>query len=253
MIKYFRNWLRNKGCDVIRFSEKHLSATLDEGEKEIYRRVKGFTMTSPPSVFSLINATKYVVNSKIDGAFVECGVWRGGTMMAIAETLKSMGAADRLLYLYDTYEGMSAPTEDDISFKGANASEEFQEKKTDVDASDWCLASIEEVTRNILSTGYEKSLVQFIKGKVEDTIPNEIPDKIALLRLDTDWYESTKHELEYLYPRLVPGGVLIIDDYGYWEGSKKAVDEYFTQNHISLLLNRVDDSVRIAIKPYQLS
>ncbi len=249
MIKSIRELIRSVGYDVIRFSEKHLSATLDEDEKEIYREVKGFSMTSPPSIFSLINATKYIVNSKIDGAFVECGVWRGGAMMAVAKTLKSMQAADRLLYLYDTYQGMSVPTDEDLSFKGDNASEEFQKRKTDSDASDWCLASIEEVTHNVISTGYDSSLVRFIQGKVEDTIPKEIPDKIALLRLDTDWYESTKHELEHLYPRLVPGGVLIIDDYGYWDGSRKAVDEYFAQNHISLLLNRVDDSVRIAIKP----
>jgi len=249
MIKYVRDWVRSRGYDVIRFSEKHLSATLDEGEKEIYRKVKGFTMTSPSSVFSLINATKYIVNSKTEGAFVECGVWRGGAMMAVAETLKTMRATNRNLYLYDTYQGMSAPTDEDISFMGYKASEVFQKRKTDNDVSDWCIASIEEVKHNVLSTGYDESLVKFIKGKVEDTIPDEVPDKIAMLRLDTDWYESTRHELEHLYPRLVPGGVLIIDDYGYWEGSKKAVDEYFERNDINLLLNRVCDSVRIAIKP----
>jgi hypothetical protein len=249
MFKYFRNWLRNRGYDVVRFSEKHLSATLDEDEKEIYRKVKNFTMTSPSSIFSLINATKYIVNSGIDGAFVECGVWRGGAMMAVAETLKSKDAEDRLLYLYDTYQGMTAPTDEDISYSGDKAYEEFQKMEAGAGGSGWCLASIEEVVHNVLATGYEKSLVRFIKGKVEDTIPSEIPKKIALLRLDTDWYESTKHELEHLYPLLASGGVLIIDDYGYWEGSKKAVDEYLAKNDINLLLNRVCDSVRIAIKP----
>jgi hypothetical protein len=85
-------------------------------------------------------------------------------------------------------------------------------------------------------------------GKVEDTIPADIPEKIALLRLDTDWYESTKHELIHLFPRLQKGGVLIIDDYGFWKGARKAVDEYFAENNIQILLNRIDDTGRMAIK-----
>jgi O-methyltransferase len=83
---------------------------------------------------------------------------------------------------------------------------------------------------------------------VEDTIPASVPEQIALLRLDTDWYESTKCELEILFPRLVKGGVIIIDDYGCWQGARKAVDEYFNKNNIAILLNRMDDTGRIGIK-----
>jgi hypothetical protein len=90
--------------------------------------------------------------------------------------------------------------------------------------------------------------MHFVKGKVEDTIPASTPDRIAILRLDTDWYASTRHELEHLYPLLAPGGVLIIDDYGHWEGCRQAVDEYFASRNLQVLLNRVDYTGRIAVK-----
>jgi hypothetical protein len=100
------------------------------------------------------------------------------------------------------------------------------------------------------STGYPQNRVRFIKGRVEETVPGEAPEQIALLRLDTDWYESTQHELEYLFPRLAPGGVLILDDYGHWAGARKAVDDYIALHKLPLLLCRIDMSGRIAIKPW---
>jgi O-methyltransferase len=87
---------------------------------------------------------------------------------------------------------------------------------------------LEDVRRNLLSTGYPEEKCHFIKGDVLKTIPHEAIDEIAILRLDTDWYESTRHELQHLYPKLTRGGVLIVDDYGHWQGCRKAVDEYFT-------------------------
>src|SRR5262249_46950150 len=162
-------------------------------------------------------------------AFVECGVWRGGSMMLAAETLKSLGDVSRSLYLYDTYEGMSKPTDKDVNFKNDSWRKGF----TFVEDQEYAVAerranslavSLEQVKQNFAQTGYPMDCVQFIKGKVEDTIPNVIPDQIALLRLDTDWYESTAHELNHLFPRLVEGGVLILDDYGHWKGAREAVD-----------------------------
>ena len=120
--------------------------------------------------------------------------------------------------------------------------------KDSSDTSTWCYSPIEDVKKNVLSTGYPERNVHFIKGKVEDSIPGHIPEKIALLRLDTDWYESTKHEMTHLFPRLVQGGVLIIDDYGHWEGARRAVDEYCADNGIHILLNRVDYTARIGVK-----
>lgn len=209
--------------------------------------VKDFTMTSPERINALVEAVRYLVRGDVDGAFVECGVWKGGSSMAMILALQSLDNATREIWLYDTYEGMSAPSEADVSISGEDALGTFSRLKTSDDASDWCKASIEVVTRNLLDTGYGRELLHFVKGKVQDTIPKDTPDKIALLRLDTDWYESTRHELLHLFPRIQPGGVLIIDDYGHWKGARKAVDEYIESNGISILLNRIDYTGRIGV------
>ena len=220
----------------------------DEDTIDIIRTVQPYSTTSVERLFALIHAVKYVVKANIPGSIVECGVWRGGSMMAVAHTLKRFGKGDIDLYLFDTYEGMTRPTEVDIDHAGNPAPIKFERKQRITSTSDWCYASIEEVQINLFSTGYNTDRLKFIKGKVEDTIPDSAPSQISLLRLDTDWYESTRHELMYLYPRLAAGGVLIVDDYGHWQGSKKATDEYFMQNNISLLLNRIDYTGRIAVK-----
>jgi hypothetical protein len=143
---------------------------------------------------------------------------------------------------------MTAPTELDTSIGGEAARQKFYESKISDDVSSWCLSPLEEVKKNLFSTGYERHKVHFIQGKVEETIPGTVPDEIALLRLDTDWYESTKHELIHLFPLLKPNGVLIIDDYGHWQGARRAVDEYISDNNIRILLNRIDYTGRIAVK-----
>jgi hypothetical protein len=105
------------------------------------------------------------------------------------------------------------------------------------------------VRNNVCGTGYPREKLHFVVGKVEDTIPATMPRKIALLRLDTDWYDSTKHELSHLFPLLRPQGVLIVDDYGHWQGARKAVDEYFAAHQTGILLHRIDYTGRIAVKP----
>ena len=131
-------------------------------------------------------------------------------MMAVAKTLLRQNRSDRRLWLFDTFEGMSEPTSRDVSAVGHSAQQDY--------GADWLRVSLEAVRTAVLATGYPAESVVFIRGKVEDTLPAQAPDRIALLRLDTDWYESTRHELEHLFPRLVRGGVLIIDDYGTWHG-----------------------------------
>lgn len=215
----------------------------------IIRRVQRYTMTTPEGVYALIQAVRYVLSRGLPGSIVECGVWRGGSMMAVALTLLQQQRDDIDLYLFDTYEGMSPPSEADVSFRGARAVEALQSKKRRKSDWLWAYAPLDEVKNTLASTGYPQSRIHFVKGRVEDTVPQHAPDQICLLRLDTDWYESTRHELVHLYPRLVSGGVLILDDYGYWRGARRAVDEYMRENGLNLLLNRVDMSVRIALKP----
>jgi hypothetical protein len=168
--------------------------------------------------------------------------------MAAIDTLIKAGDTKRDIYLYDTFEGMSEPTEHDKVFTGTGADELMSSSEREDPTSVWCYSALDEVQTNVGSLNYPKQLVHFVKGKVEDSIPQTLPGKIALLRLDTDWYESTKHELEHLYPLLVPGGVIIIDDYGHWEGARKAVDEYIQNQKLPLLLNRIDYTGRIGIK-----
>jgi len=169
-------------------------------------------------------------------------------MMAVALTLQSLNLRDRDLHLFDTFEGMPKPQELDVDMRGNSALAAFAETQLEGDTSDFCRATLPDVQAAMASTGYDPERVHFHKGKVEVTIPSAAPGQIALLRLDTDWYESTRHELEHLYPRLSPGGILIIDDYGHWRGARKAVDEYIEKCALSLFLSRIDYTGRIAVK-----
>ena len=214
----------------------------------IVRSIKHYTMTSPERVSALVDAVQFIVQNRIPGNIVECGVWRGGSMMAVALALKKAGDALRELYLFDTFEGMPSPSEEDIDLKGNSADTFFRKRQIGPDRSDFCRATFEDVQLAMNSTGYESALVHLVKGRVEETIPEHAPGTIALLRLDTDWYKSTKHELKHLFPRLSKHGVLIIDDYGHWQGARKAVDEYFEENRIPILLTRVDYTGRVAVK-----
>lgn len=216
---------------------------------EIFECCQPFTMTSVDRMFSLYTAVNYIIDNNISGHFAECGVWRGGSSMMIASTLLKRGVSNKKIFLYDTFEGMSAPTNNDVDVVGNDAASLLKINENTREGNIWCLADLNDVQSNMTLTGYPSSNITYVKGKVEDTIPSSSPDgDIALLRLDTDWYESTKHELIHLYPQLVKNGVLIIDDYGHWEGCKKAVDEYFQLNKLNMLLNRIDYTGRIAIK-----
>jgi O-methyltransferase len=218
----------------------------EEQDIELYRRVAPFTMTTPPRIYALVRAVEYVSARAIPGAVVECGVWRGGSMMAVALTLLRLGVTDRDLYLFDTFSGMTAPTEEDVRHSGERAADLLADESPDSDI--WAIASLDDVREAVLGVGYPAERIHFVEGPVEETLPADAPDEIALLRLDTDWYASTKHELVHLYPRLASGGVLILDDYGYWQGARRAVDEYVAENNIQLLLNRIDNTGRIALK-----
>ena len=205
-------------------------------------------MTSVERAHSLWAATKHVVTKDVAGDIVECGVWRGGSSMLAALTLLELGETAKRLWLYDTFEGMNAPTEHDVTIDGMSAASNWQQISGDPDSPVLAFAALDDVRANLTSTGIDPGRLTFVKGPVEDTIPDQIPEQIALLRLDTDWYESTKHELEHLWDRLSPGGVLIIDDYGHWAGAREAVDEFFCGRADRPLLVRVDYTGRVAIK-----
>lgn len=166
--------------------------------------------------------------------------------MAAALTCLQLGRGDMDLFLFDTFEGMSKPGEEDVQASTGELAAKLlatNDRKAEV----WAYAPFEDVRQNLQSTGYQPSHLHFVKGKVEDTIPGNAPDQISILRLDTDWYESTKHELVHLFPRLSKNGILIIDDYGAWAGARKAVDEYFANRGLKPFLARIDNTGRIYV------
>ncbi|WKN15052.1 TylF/MycF family methyltransferase [Streptomyces sp. JUS-F4] len=218
----------------------------DDEAKEIIRAVKPYSMTSPERLNAFILATRHIARHNIPGDIVECGVWRGGSMQACARTLLSVGETERDLYLFDTYEGMTPPTAEDLRRDGRPAQELLDAQGKDRPI--WAVASLEDVKAGFENIPYPKERVHYVQGRVEDTVPAQAPEQISILRLDTDWYASTKHELDHLYGRLVSGGVLLIDDYGYWQGSRQAVDEFLDKTGEQLLLLRMDEG-RIAVKP----
>lgn len=250
MIGLAKRVIRRMGYTIVPVEEvkPEFPPDFDDATQALCRLVRPFTMTSLERIFALRQAVLHVIHHKIPGSIVECGVWKGGSMMAVARTLRESGVTDRDLYLFDTFDGMPEPTTEDVTFWGHTAGDLMA--TSDKESSwVWAYAALDEVKRNLYSTGYPQARMSFVQGKVEDTIPQHVPGQIALLRLDTDWYESTRHELIHLYPRLSPGGVLIIDDYGHWAGSRKAVDEYVDQQGLQLMLQRVDYTGRICVKP----
>lgn len=199
-----------------------------------------FTMLSRERMYANYQAAKYVAQAQIPGDIVECGVWRGGSSMVFALTLLQHDPS-RTIRLYDTFAGMPEPTEHDYTPTKSAAALWAQHRKDGY--NEWGYASLEDVRRNLATTGYPN--LRYIEGMVEDTIPSEAPQRIAVLRLDTDLYESTRHELEHLYPLLSRGGVLMIDDYGEWAGARKAVDEHLRHD---IMLTRIDYPGRVGIK-----
>lgn len=209
---------------------------------EIFSAVRYFTLTTIERIYAVYTAVRHILAADVPGAFVECGVWRGGSTMAAMLTLQACGCSDRDVYLYDTFAGMTAPGENDwVLDKDGNRISVAQVGVKPV------VAPLDEVKTNIEILGYAGH-TYFVEGAVEDTIPAVCPDRIALLRLDTDWYESTRHELVHLYPRLSDGGILIVDDYGHFEGARKAVDEYFKEHGLHVFLSRIDCTGRLLVK-----
>ena len=204
------------------------------------------TMGSKDNLAATILATRYVCKNKIKGDFVECGVWRGGHGIAAALTFKLYNTKSKVICL-DTFLGMTKPSDDDFgNHNKLKAITEFNSYSRG-DHNEWCFASYEEVQANFLQAGVSKEDFQLIKGDVSETLTSFKPGAISFLRLDTDWYESTKTELKYLWPFLSVSGVLIVDDYGHWQGSKKAVDEFF-QSTPTILFHALDYTSRSGIK-----
>ena len=227
--------------------QENYIAEISNEENEILKKIKEFSMCSIPNHWAILQSIKYIASNKIDGDFVEAGVFKGGNLI-LMNYLNNKLTLSKKIFAYDTFEGMPEENKDfDFDIKNKSATDTRKAYKK----NEWCYASLNEVQNNLskFDKNYQDNLV-FVKGKVEQTLDNEnnIPKKISLLRLDTDFYESTKKEMEVLYPRLQNKGVLIIDDYGHWKGSKKAVDDYFKNDLNFKFFHRIDYASRLYIK-----
>jgi O-methyltransferase len=227
---------------------------LDRIERRILLETCFYTGQTAEVIAELVRAVRYVVKSEVPGDLVESGVEKGGSIVIMIRTLQSLGVSDRRIWMYDTFAGMPKPDEIDQVYAqtpvedGGLKSWELR-KDPDGRGSDWSRYSLEAAKDTIERTGYPASLLTYVKGLVEETVPAHAPERIALLRLDTNFYRSTRHELEHLYPRLSTGGVLILDDYGAQVGSRRATDEYFAKLNPPVLLMRIDENVRALVKP----
>jgi O-methyltransferase len=215
------------------------STTLALDHADLIASVKPLTKCSTERLVAMCHALRHVDAKNLRGDVVECGVWQGANLI-LARSI----SPQRRCWAYDTFEGMPAPGPHDRSRSGVLAGQAYKGKS----------AKSREAVKDILRGFgcWDDNLVRLVPGLVEETLQDSenIPKRIAVLRLDTDWYDSTRIELETLYPRLVPGGVLIIDDFGHWLGARKAVEEYF--NGHGPAWRELDYTGIMGIKPAQI-
>jgi hypothetical protein len=224
--------------------KKKVIIEVNNYEKKLINKCLQYSMTNFERMWSLIQSFHHVRQESLVGDFVECGVWKGGNIILLKKLIEKFNMKKNI-YGFDTFEGMVEPSFYDVNYNNKSAKKMFDEhKKKEIG---FAMCSLDDVKRNIKKNTKIDNIF-LIKGKVEDTLKNKrkLPKNISILRLDTDFYESTKIELEILFPRLVKGGVLIVDDYGFWKGAKKAVDEYFCGYR--QFMHYIDHSCRLLIK-----
>lgn len=251
MKKYIKFFFNKLGYSIAKnnLSDNLIPIEASAFEVDLIYKTKKYSMTDYKNLYLSTQAIKYISDANIAGDVVECGVWKGGHLI-IFKSLCEKYNLKKKLYGFDTFQGMIGASSEDVDYKGNKAIKIL--KDTPIDSNDrdniWCYSSLDEVKQNIVSICGNFKNINFIKGDVAKTLRDKknLPSKIALLRLDTDFYESTKIELEILYPLLQDGGILIIDDYGYWNGARKAFDEYFS--NIPHFKHVIDHSCRMIIK-----
>lgn len=226
-----------------------------EQDRELLMESLQLSMVSVERMWALLQSVRFVESNGIEGDFVECGVWRGGSSFLMARELANNRSTERQLWLYDTFNGMTTPSPLDLRTSpldrknlGRSAEDLMEEELSARHSSRiWGVAELEQVKSSMIRTGYPPEKIRFVVGDVLETLKQEKPSKIAILRLDTDWYESTQFELEALSASVSDGGVVIADDYGDWSGARKAIDEYITSLDRLPFFHRLDETGRLWI------
>lgn len=253
VLRLFKSFFKKIGYDLSKLEKYSLDKNFPElttFEKKIFGDISEYTMTSPERIFALMKSIEFIRKKNVQGDFVECGVWRGGNLILFQKYIEKFKLKKKI-FAFDTFSGMTDPQTFDKTFDNKSAKEllnklnykEINRKNNILIAE----CSKKDVYKNFQKFSKNNNLI-CIEGNVEKTLKNKknLPKKISILRLDTDWYESTKIELEKLYPLLQKNGILIIDDYGYWKGARKAVDEYFLNKNVVMF--KIDFTGRIIIK-----
>jgi len=254
---------RNYPDRVFQFPNKFFPIEMNEVQKKIIVDSEIYSMTGRIRMSLLTKIIEYLNKQNAEGDIVECGVWRGGNLICAQLYLNHLNFKKNIIG-YDTFDGMTEPSDYDVQIVQTkpDSKNNFSPKLRKILASEWMKAtdkyinkgkniwaysSMEEVKQNIKEK-VPNNNIKLIKGPVEETllIKDNLPGKISLLRLDTDFYESTKIELEVLFPKLIKGGFLIIDDYGHWKGARKAVDDYFSKK--MPFVHFIDETCRLIIK-----
>ena len=250
IIKIFLNSFGYKIISKKGWSERVENLIVEATKQDLnkFEKIEHLSLSSPPNKWSLLQSLKYIKENNIDGDIVETGVYKGANLILINDFIKRYNLKKNI-FAYDTYSGQPDPSELDHDLKGTSMIKKFNDFKKKNIIPVFC--SLEDVKTNIIKySEYDLNNFIFVKGKVEETldIKKNLPSKISLLRLDTDFHDSIKKSLEILYPILSRGGVLIIDDYGHFKGAKIAVDNFFKEQK-NILMHRVDYTCRLIIKP----
>lgn len=207
-------------------------------KQHIHDFCKPYTSASTERIMNVIDSVQYIVNNEIPGDLCEMGVWYGGLPMAMAMTLNELGDATRRIHLYDTFHGMTEAGPNDLDAWGKHANDQWNQVA--------CLNSLEAVQSNMALTDYPASKISYHIGDVRKTLKGKKPKEFALLRIDLDWYELVQCALVNCYGRVASGGIVIIDDYGHWQGAKKATDEFIHGRLVEL--REVDYTARFWAK-----
>lgn len=229
------------------WDDKGIGVEASREDRDIIAACEPHTLVSRERLWSVISAIDYVLRADVPGDVVEAGVWRGGCSLAMARALLDRRDGSRRLWLYDTFEGMTEPTAEDVEQHSGRAATDLLDP-SDRASHYWAVASRSEVEARLADCGFPADRIRIVEGDVLETLPGDAPERIAVLRLDTDWYASTKWELECLFDRISPRGVLIVDDYGHFRGARQALDEFLHSRGEAYLLHRVDYTARVLVK-----
>lgn len=256
----------NKFCNLLYklFSKQPEFDGEFETVKRLIKKIRPYTMLPVVRLTSLYMQVKYCEQNNVKGDYMECGVWKGGAVGLMALTNQLYGATRRNLFLFDSFDDILPPNPEIDGFRAMQDALKYSNKTDLQELKSDPTTPIKGFYDSFGGKGtlsqnrqlffrqikYDKKYVHFYKGWFEDTMPkaSKNVDRLAILRIDADWYKSVYICLKYFYPKVVKGGFIVIDDYGYYEGCTKAVKQYFSERNIHLYPNSIDSGSVYFIK-----